>query len=126
MLHKLFVTLLVLGLGASTASAQQTLPYPRPVPTPPLPSGYWVQFRQPEWRQQTFATEFEMVNFINSQRALGWEVQVVPSPLGPFSVRYRLTQWGGSRTVPTMAAAQEWAAILADQGYQPRIVPLSQ
>ena len=74
MLHKLFVTLLVLGLGASTASAQQTLPYPRPVPTPPLPSGYWVQFRQPEWRQQTFATEFEMVNFINSQRALGWEV----------------------------------------------------
>src|ERR1043166_3118689 len=134
MIRELFLSALFVALTAMPAAAQY-VPYPgnpypgnRPQLTQPTPvqTGYWVQFRQTYWRQQTFYTEFEMANFINSQRALGWEVQVVPSPLGIFSVRYRLMQWGGSRTVSTMAEAQQWAAYLEDLGYEPRIVPLSQ
>ena len=134
MFRKLILATVTLALGVTTVSAQ-VLPYPREVPpTPSQPqyqppfsqSGYWVQFRQPSWRQQTFATEFEMANFINTQRPLGWEVQVLPpSPFGGYTVRYRLTQWGGSRTVATMGEAQQWAAYLTDLGYEPRIMPLS-
>src|SRR5262249_1270004 len=81
---------------------------------------YWVQFRQPDWRDQTFNSRYEMDAFIANQRSNGWEVQVFPYEL---RVRFRLMQWGGSRVFTDLGAAQAWAAYLDhDLGYQPRIV----
>jgi hypothetical protein len=122
MLRKLVFTVVALCLGALPASAQY-VPFPGNSPEllqPPQQSGYWVQFRQPSWRQQEFGSEPEMANFIATQRSLGWEVQVV----GQYVVRFRLMQWGGSRILPTLPEAQQWADMLAAQGYQPRIVNL--
>jgi hypothetical protein len=128
MFRKMIFTVVALALTMMPAHAQN-LPYPRVVPGPVQPPsnqiGYWVQFRQPYWRQQQFASEPEMANFIATQTALGWEVQVLPAPPGVYLVRYRLMQWGGSRILPTAAEAQRWAATLEDQGYEPRIVNLS-
>ena len=127
MLRKLMIAVVFLGLGTASASAQY-VPYtgrpPVVLQRPYSQGGYWVQFRQPYWRQQTFYSEPEMASFVSAQRSYGWEVQVRPSPWG-FDVRYRLMQWGGSRVLPTMADAQQWAAYLEDQGYEPRIVPLA-
>jgi hypothetical protein len=83
---------------------------------------YWVQFRQPEWRDQTFYSRYEMDVFLDDKRRNGWEVQVFPYEL---RARFRLTQWGGSRTFDTLPEAQQWAAYLdRELGYQPRIVDL--
>ena len=63
MLHKLIVSVIALGLGVSAAPAQY-VPYPGNAPgiyqQPQLrQAGYWVQFRQPYWRQQEFGSELE-------------------------------------------------------------------
>src|SRR5438270_4793474 len=132
MLRKLILAVTVFALGATSAFAQY-VPYPGAPTYPPAPStpqypqaGYWVQFRQPYWREQQFFSEPEMANFIRTQQSLGWEVQVSQTPPPPYQVRYRLMRWGGSRIVPTMAEAQQWARQLEDQGYEPRIVNTSQ
>jgi len=133
MLHKLLLAGIALGLGVSAAPAQYppdpgsapppVLPPPT-VQTPPSQTGYWVQFRQPYWRETTFNSQIEMDNYIQQQRRLGpWELQVLPSPVGVYRLRYRMTQWGSSNILRTLAEAQRWAAYLEDLGYEPRIRP---
>jgi len=83
---------------------------------------YWVQFRQPYWREQQFGNRDEMEAFVAGQQRNGWEVQVYSDPGGGFMVRHRLMNWGGSRIFNTLPEAQQWAANLENQGYEPRIV----
>jgi hypothetical protein len=124
MFHKLMLTVVVLaagglvqyeGIGGSRLTAQQPIPVPRA-------QRYWVQFRQPEWRESTFTTREDLDYFVRNQQRNGWEVRVANLPDGTFSARYRLTQWGGSQILDTLGDAQAWAAQLAGQGYEPRIV----
>jgi hypothetical protein len=131
MFRKLILTVAVFAFGVTSAVAQY-VPYQGPRPYPPAVSspqvrqgGYWVQFRHPYWREQEFASQPEMANFIRTQQGFGWEVQVLQSPYR-YAVRYRLMQWGGSRILPTLPEAQQWAAMLEDQGYEPRIVDAPQ
>jgi hypothetical protein len=130
----MIVVALLLGLGANSASAQyqpppppNRLPMPRIV-QPPLvqPGYYYVMFRQPYWRQQTFRSEPEMANFIALQERNGWDIQVLTAYPGNYTVRYRLLQWGGSGTFPDLPSARQRAAQLENIGYEPRIVLMAQ
>lgn len=81
---------------------------------------FGVEFRQPEWRDQLFGSQYDMDEFIADKQRNRWDVQVFPSEL---RVRFRLTQWGGSRVFDNLPDAQAWVAYLERQfGYQCRIV----
>jgi hypothetical protein len=123
MIHKLMLTIVLAtgalvplnGIGAARLTAQERsrIPYGQ---------RYWVQFRQPQWQEQTFFSPAEMDNFVRTQERNGWDVQVANLRGGAYSVRFRLVHWGGSRVVDSLAEARDWAAYLESKGYEPRIV----
>lgn len=81
---------------------------------------FWVQFRQPFWRDHIFGSRQEMDEFVDGRGRNGWDLQVFPYE---FRVRYRLVQWGGSRIFDDLAEARAWARYLQNQeGYETRIV----
>jgi len=120
-----FIAVIALAVGGYDAGSQQPAQrFDVSAPTADTfqPSGrrYWVQFRQPEWRDHAFALQQEMDEFIYDKQRNGWDVQVYA---GELRVRYRLTQWGGSRIFDNLREAQAWAAYLERElGYEPRIV----
>src|SRR5438309_11528879 len=73
---------------------------------------FGVEFRQPDWRDYVFGSPQEMDEFIADKQRNGWELQLFP---GELRVRYRLTQWGGSRIFDNPPEAQAWAAYLQRQ-----------
>jgi hypothetical protein len=134
MRFRMLIAALALGLGTTSASAQVPPPPPvNPLPLPRVvqpPTGaqpvYHVMFRQPYWRQQTFRSEAQLANFIALQERNGWDIQVLSSRPGHYTVRYRLMQWGGSANFPDLPSAQQWAAQLENLGYEPQVVLLRQ
>ena len=123
--------LLGLTVSASAAVAQYgpAGPYhPGPYGTGARPfasrPSYHVQFRQPEWREQVFDDPYALDEFVQDKKSNGWEVRVIRSGYDQHRVQYRLRNWGGSRFLPSMWEARQWAQELeATQGLQTRIVP---
>lgn len=95
---------------------------PPPVPvysSQPAPTRYWVQFRQPFWREHEFGSRAELDNYVYDRQRNGWEVQVFDRR----RARDRLMHWGGSRKFDYLPEAQSWARYLEDrEGYETRVV----
>jgi hypothetical protein len=123
MLHHI-IAVIALGVGGLDAGSQELARYDgrdQAYEYAQRRDGrFWVQFRQPEWRDYAFDSREEMDQFIYDKQRNGWDVEIYPRGL---RVRYRLTQWGGSQIFDTLPEAEAWARHLERHfGYQPRIV----